>query len=57
MLIQQLATEISFPSSTELMLGAVTGTIAGIVVLIWIDRYSNRGSHGKVQNLGLKKRT
>ncbi len=57
MLVQMLATEISFPSSTELMLGAVTGTIAGFAVLLWIDRYSNRGNHGKGQNLELKKRT
>jgi hypothetical protein len=57
MLIQQLTTEISFPSSTELMLGAISGTVAGIALLVWIDHHLTRGNRGKERNLGIKKRT
>ena len=56
MLIQQLTTDLSFPSSTELMIGAVTGTIAGMALLLWIDRI-NRNNRGKGDNFGLKKRS
>jgi hypothetical protein len=55
MLIQQLATDLNFPSSTELMLGAVSGTAAGIAVLIWIDHHINR-NQSKGQNPIIKKR-
>ncbi len=57
MLILQLTADLNFPSSTELMLGAIMGTAAGIVVLLWIDRHINRNNRGKAQDLGLKKRT
>ena len=56
MIIQQLTTEINFPTSTELMLGAVSGTVAGIALLVWIDHHINRDNRNKGQNLGIKKR-
>jgi hypothetical protein len=57
MIIQQLTTEINFPSSTELMLGAVSGTVAGIALLVWIDHHINRSNRNKGQNHGITKRT
>jgi hypothetical protein len=57
MLIQQLTTEINFPSSTELMLGAISGTAAGIALLVWIDHHINRNNRSKERSFGIKKRT
>jgi hypothetical protein len=56
MLILQQVTDLNFPSSTELMLGAIMGTAAGIAVLLWIDRFIYRNTRNKARHFDLKKR-